>query len=554
MEQEVNGTNIPEVLGHWIVVLPCALDWETISFLGMAIEYETLPVCALVLSGQGRRHTLLKVDCPLSMTSADVLREQIIEIATDRGLADACTSGPLFSVTRDVRIVKTAQSGTPSPTPTTPSGPTVHRQTGAPWHLSRLTRRARLPATNYFDYVYNGSGVVIYHVDTGVLTTHTEFEGRASMLADFVVPPIHTDCNGHGTHTAATAIGKTYGTAKGATLRAIRALGCDGYGYMSGILLSIEEVIDQQVISPHAAVLSLSLVGPTDTTLDNYVATLVNTYNVPVAVAAGNDNRNACLYSPGRSTAVLTVAASTSTDGFASFSNRGTCANIIAPGQDIVSAWHTSNTATRSIQGTSMATPLVAGVLAQLLQAHAPNRNGPWIRNLLMSVTQSSGVVMIDDPYDGYGALPLMYAGYDLPSTPIIQPPPPPTQTSPATMPQPWPSVVFPPSSPTSTVPVVVTPPPPPPVVILPPTTIVVPPSPVAPSPPSPPGGGKWDGPWWQDPTRQPPNHQTDNQNPSLVSAAGHAVMYNYIKLMSWTFSTMGICLAVSLLVVNQHL
>ncbi len=215
-------------------------------------------------------------------------------------------------------------------------------------------------------YVYNftGSGVRAYVIDTGILTSHRQFGSRASAVYD-AFGGNGQDCNGHGTHVAGTIGGSTYGVAKSARLRAVRVLDCGGSGPTSGVIAGVEWVTANHI---KPAVANMSLGGGASTSLDMAVNNSINA-GVTYAVAAGNENQNACNVSPARVGNALTVGSTTSSDARSSFSNFGTCVDLFAPGSSITSAWSTSTTATRTISGTSMASPHVAGVAALYLQS-----------------------------------------------------------------------------------------------------------------------------------------------------------------------------------------
>ncbi|MFZ3070706.1 MAG: S8 family peptidase [Anaerolineaceae bacterium] len=241
-------------------------------------------------------------------------------------------------------------------------------QSPATWGIDRIDQHA-LPLSNSYSYDYTGSGVTAYIIDTGILFSHTQFGGRATSGWDFVDNDSDaTDCNGHGTHVAGTVGGETYGVAKGVSLVAVRVLDCSGSGTTSGVIAGINWVTSNH--TDGKAVANMSLGGGTSTALDTAVKNSIAD-GVVYAIAAGNDNRDACKYSPARVPEAITVGATTSTDSRASYSNYGKCLDLFAPGSSITSAWYTSNTATNTISGTSMATPHVTGVAALYLEGHS---------------------------------------------------------------------------------------------------------------------------------------------------------------------------------------
>jgi subtilisin family serine protease len=231
-------------------------------------------------------------------------------------------------------------------------------QGGATWGIDRVDQRA-LPLSGTYTWNRAGAGVRVYIIDTGLRTAHAEFSGRASNVYD-AFGGNGQDCNGHGTHVGGTVGGETYGVAKDALLRGVRVFQCSGGSANSTIIGGVDWVTANH-IKPAAA--NLSLGGGFSQATNDAVTRLAGA-GVFVAVAAGNDNRNACDVSPASAGAVMTVASSTRSDAKSSFSNWGSCVDVYAPGSSITSAWYTSNTATNTISGTSMATPHVAGVAA----------------------------------------------------------------------------------------------------------------------------------------------------------------------------------------------
>ncbi len=243
-------------------------------------------------------------------------------------------------------------------------------QTGATWGLDRIDQQ-NLPLSTTFSYTSTGLGVNAYIVDTGIHLTHTQFTGRVSSGFDAIDGGTADDCNGHGTHVAGTVGGTTVGVAKAASLVAVRVLDCGGSGTNAGVIAGVDWVTANHV---KPAVANMSLGGGASTALDDAVARSVAA-GVTFVVAAGNGNmggraQDACGYSPARAPSAITVSATGNTDVKATYANYGTCVDIFAPGNSILSAWHTGDTAGNTISGTSMASPHVAGVAAQYLQGN----------------------------------------------------------------------------------------------------------------------------------------------------------------------------------------
>lgn len=239
-------------------------------------------------------------------------------------------------------------------------------QSGATWGLDRIDQRASALDGRYA-YETTGAGVTAYIIDTGIEFGHTEFAGRAERGTDLIADGQDgVDCNGHGTHVAGTVGGRTYGVAKDVSLVAVRAYDCNGDGQLSRDISAIEWVAANAV---RPAVANMSASGGASPSYATAVQKMTDA-GIPFVVAAGNASADACSYSPANVPDAITVGATNRDDGLADFSNTGSCVDVLAPGVGITSAWHTAADATNTIDGTSMASPHVAGIVARYLEGH----------------------------------------------------------------------------------------------------------------------------------------------------------------------------------------
>ncbi|EKM53638.1 uncharacterized protein PHACADRAFT_260098 [Phanerochaete carnosa HHB-10118-sp] len=269
-------------------------------------------------------------------------------------------------------------------------------QNNAPWGLARVSYRKRLSLGTFTKYVHDpagGEGVDVYVIDTGINIKHEDLEGRASWGKTLPQNDVDEDKNGHGTHCAGTIASKTYGIAKAARVIAVKVLGSNGSGTMSdvvaGVMFASEsatakakqakaEFAATGKTSHKGSVANMSLGGGQSRALNDAVNSAVDE-GLNFAVAAGNDDRDACNYSPAAAESAVTVGASTITDERAYFSNHGKCVDVFAPGLSIKSTYIGSTTATTTMSGTSMASPHTAGLMAYLLSIYPSKGFNPEV-------------------------------------------------------------------------------------------------------------------------------------------------------------------------------
>ena len=344
--------------------------------------------------GDGSRHTFIVVLKDSVGTASPVAAEHAQRFGADiqyvyenalKGYTASMPQGALGALAGDSRVASVELDAE------------VHAfttQTNATWGIDRIDQRS-LPLSTTFTYLNTGAGVKAYIIDTGIRLSHSQFGGRAIDGRDTVDGSLPAaDCNGHGTHVAGTVGGSTYGVAKGVTLVAVRVLNCSGSGTTSGVIAGIDWVTGNH-LAGQRAVANMSLGGGVSSALDTAVRNSIAD-GVSYAIAAGNGNIfgqavNACNTSPARVTEAMTISATTNADRKATWANYGSCVDWFAPGVGITSAWYSSNTATRTISGTSMATPHTTGVAALYLQSN-PAASPATVRTALFNAT-TKGVV-----------------------------------------------------------------------------------------------------------------------------------------------------------------
>ena len=261
-------------------------------------------------------------------------------------------------------------------------------QGSATWGLDRIDQRA-LPLDTNYSYNTDASNVHAYIIDSGVRESHVEFGGRATRDYDAVGDGQNgNDCNGHGTHVAGTVGSATYGVAKNVRIHAVRVLPCTGSGLVSDLVEGIDWVRANH-IKPAVANISISASGGS-TAIDTAIQSAVNA-GVTMVVAAGNNNLDACNYSPARAANAITVGATYNADQRATYSNWGSCVDIWAPGSIITSVSNANDLDARVMSGTSMASPHVTGVAALYLASNPGASPATVTQNVVGSAT--SGVV-----------------------------------------------------------------------------------------------------------------------------------------------------------------
>jgi subtilisin family serine protease len=286
------------------------------------------------------------------------------EVRLPESAARELAADPLVRYVEQNHTVQ--EAGTQKPTPS--------------WGLDRIDQR-NLPLDNSYTYPTTASNVNAYIIDSGIRVTHQDFGGRAVSGRDLVDNDDDaSDCSGHGTHVAGTVGGNAHGVAKEVTLIGVRMLNCKGSGSLAGSIAAIDWVTADHDPG-ELAVANMSYGGAFSQAENDAVQTSIAD-GITYVAAAGNGNGNTCDLSPASAPDAITVGSTLDTDKRLT-DNWGPCLDIFAPGSAITSAWFTSDTATESKWGTSMAAPHVAGAAALILTAN-PSFTPQQVRDTLI--------------------------------------------------------------------------------------------------------------------------------------------------------------------------
>ena len=284
-------------------------------------------------------------------------------------------------------------------------------QPNATWGISRIDQRNwQYPLNTDYEYSATGAGVNVYVLDTRVLTSHPDFEGRAYAAFDaFNDQTPVSECNAHGTHVAGTVGSKTFGVAKGVTIYSVGVIPCSGPGTTTSVIAGLDWVSRN---GSRPGVINMSFGSTISSSMDRAVQNLINA-GFSSITSAGNNNDDACNYSPGRLADVVTVGSTDNRDYRSEISNFGRCVDVFAPGVNILSTWNNPAEPIGALSGTSTAAPHAAGVAALYLEMN-PSASPSQVQDALTG-NASSGVV-----YDVGNGSPNLLLFSDIVSVPEV--------------------------------------------------------------------------------------------------------------------------------------
>ena len=276
------------------------------------------------------------------------------------------------------------------------------------WGLDRIDQR-EATLNDRFNYDFDGTGVVAYVFDSGINPSHEEFGSRVASGYTAINDSYGTqDCVGHGTHTASLIGGATYGVAKNVQLVPVRVLNCNNSNPSSATLYPAIDWMVEHHQSGVPAVANLSVGMPKSNAFNEAVRKLIAD-GIIVVGAAGNQNRDACLYSPASEPTIISVGAIDRSELRASYSNFGICVDLFAPGSDVVGAWVGPSNTYRSSSGTSNSAPIVSGIVATMLQRN-PTLTQQQVEQLLIANSTAGALFNI-----GAGSPNLLaYSAFDV--------------------------------------------------------------------------------------------------------------------------------------------